>query len=223
MNHSFDVDIAVKFGLQEAIFIENLRFWIAKNKANNKHFYQGKYWTYNSAKAYAELFPYWSKQQVERIILKLKLANVIEIGHFSVNTYDRTNWYSLNEEMLSSKSMNGSIEIDESTNTDINQIVNKGAVLEDETNLLFETFWKAYPNKKAKDSARKSFAKLKPTNDTLCLLQQAVEHQKRTIWKDKDPQYIPHAATWINGKRWEDEVQAPVNGKSAYDSLLGGL
>lgn len=222
MNHSFDVDIAVRFGVQEAIFIENLRFWILKNKANKKHFYQGKYWTYNSAKAYADLFPYWSKQQVERIILKLKLANVIEIGHFSPNAYDRTNWYSINEEMLPSNSMNGNSDTDESTNTDINQIVNKDCVLEAETNLLFEAFWKTYPNKKAKENARKAFAKLKPGNDTLCMLQQAVEFQKRTIWKDKDPQYIPHAATWINGKRWEDEVQPTTAGRSDYDFLMGG-
>jgi hypothetical protein len=124
MNHSFDVEIATRFGVQEAIFIENVRFWVLKNKANNKHFYKGKYWTYNSAKAYAELFPYWSKQQIERIIAKLKEAGILEVDHFSQNTYDRTNWYTLNEEMLSSKSMNGNVQIDESSNTYINTVVN---------------------------------------------------------------------------------------------------
>lgn len=125
MNHSFDVDIATRYGVYEAILIENIRFWILKNKANNKHFHKGKYWTYNSAKAYAELFPYWSRQQVERIIGKLKEAGVLEVDHFSHNTYDRTNWYTLNEEMLSSNSRNGSIESDESSYTYINADVNK--------------------------------------------------------------------------------------------------
>lgn len=119
MNHSFDVELATRYGVQEAIFIENVRFWVLKNKANNKHFYKGKYWTYNSAKAYAELFPYWSKQQIERIISKLKEAGILVVDHFSTNHYDRTNWYTLNEEMLSSKSMNGNVQIDESSNTDV--------------------------------------------------------------------------------------------------------
>lgn len=207
MNHSFDVDIATRYGLQEAIFIENIRFWVLKNKANKKHFHKGKYWTYNSAKAYAELFPYWSRQQVERIIGKLKEAGVLEVDHFSQNTYDRTNWYTLNEEMLSSKSRNGDIEIDESSNTYINADVNSKTVIDDEEDLLFEMFWKDYPRRSARPAAKKAFKKLKPTPQLLAKMQKAIADQKATIWKDKDQQYIPYPATWLNNERWEDEVK----------------
>jgi len=125
MNHSFDVGIAKRFGVNEAIFIENLRFWINKNKANKRHFYDGRYWTYNSVKAFAELFPYWSKQQVERLIQKLKAANVLLIGHYNPNSYDRTNWYSFSDGFESLFSVLPSIDSDESTNkTDINTVVN---------------------------------------------------------------------------------------------------
>lgn len=209
MNHSFDVDIATRYGLQEAVFIENIRFWVLKNKANKKHFHKGKYWTYNSAKAYAELFPYWSRQQVERIISKLKEAGVLEVDHFSHNTYDRTNWYTLNEEMLSSNSRNGDIEIDESSNTYINADVNSKAVIDAEDDLLFEMFWKDYPRRTARPAAKKAFKKLKPTMQLLAKMQQAISNQKATVWKDKDEQYIPHPATWLNNERWEDEVKAP--------------
>lgn len=208
MNHSFDVDIATRYGLQEAVFIENIRFWVLKNKANKKHFHKGKYWTYNSAKAYAELFPYWSRQQVERIISKLKDAGVLEVDHFSQNTYDRTNWYTLNEEMLSSNSRNGDIEIDESSNTYINADVNSKAVIDAEDDLLFEMFWKDYPRRTAKPAAKKAFKKLKPTMQLLAKIKQAIANQKATVWKDKDEQYIPHPATWLNNERWEDEVKA---------------
>lgn len=208
MNHSFDVDIATRYGLQEAVFIENIRFWVLKNKANKKHFHKGKYWTYNSAKAYAELFPYWSRQQVERIISKLKDAGVLEVDHFSQNTYDRTNWYTLNEEMLSSNSRNGDIEIDESSNTYINADVNSKTVIDAEDDLLFEMFWKDYPRRTAKPAAKKAFKKLKPTMQLLAKMQQAIANQKATVWKDKDEQYIPHPATWLNNERWEDEVKA---------------
>lgn len=121
MNHQFSVELACKFGVNEAIFIENLRFWIAKNKANRKHFHHGRYWTYNSALAYAELFPYFSRNQIERIIAKLRGLGVLLVSNFNENQYDRTNWYSIKEEMLSSESRNGNSEIEESLiDTDIN-------------------------------------------------------------------------------------------------------
>ena len=34
----------------------------------------------------------------------------------------------------------------------------------------------------------------------------AIAVQNKTVWKDKDQQYIPHPSTWLNGQRWEDEV-----------------
>jgi hypothetical protein len=120
MNHSFDVDIAVKHGVNEAIFIENLRFWVAKNQANKKHFYDGRYWTYNSMKAYAELFPYWTAHQVRRIIENLIDQGVIITGNYNQNTYDRTQWYTLKAQMHLADLPNGSGKSAKSTNTDIN-------------------------------------------------------------------------------------------------------
>jgi hypothetical protein len=225
MNHSFDVEVATRFGVQEAIFIENVRFWVLKNKANNKHFYKGKYWTYNSAKAYAELFPYWSKQQIERIIAKLKEAGILVVDHFSTNHYDRTNWYTINEEMLSSKSMNQNIEIDESSNTYVNTDVNSRTVMDAEVVLLFEMFYKAYPRKTAKPIAEAAFKKLKPTMQLLEKILQAIELQKKFVWKDKEQKFIPHPSTWLNGHRWEDEVSTFVKpltaAERATNSVLG--
>ena len=43
MNHSFSVEIATKYGMLEAILLEHLNFWIAKNKANETNFYDGLY------------------------------------------------------------------------------------------------------------------------------------------------------------------------------------
>ena len=55
MKHSFDVELAKEYGILEAILIQNIYFWIEKNKANKKHFYDGRYWTYNSKKAFSEM------------------------------------------------------------------------------------------------------------------------------------------------------------------------
>ena len=102
--HHFNVDEAKKHGVEAAIILSNIRFWIAKNKANERHFYQGRYWTYNSARAFAELFPYWSQSQIRRILAKLIADNVLVVGEFNSNPYDHTKWYALNEQHDVSKS-----------------------------------------------------------------------------------------------------------------------
>jgi len=131
VNHSFSVEVATLFGVDEAILIENFRFWLAKNKANGRHFYDGHFWTYNSSKAMAELFPYWSPKQIERIVSKLKVAGVLKVGHYSQNAYDRTNWYTVLEdalpqtrETISKKPTSPFPETGESTRTDVNTDVN---------------------------------------------------------------------------------------------------
>lgn len=100
MNHSFDVEIARLHGVAAAILIENFRFWIAKNKANGRHYYDGRWWTYNSTKALSELFPYWSGKQIERTLSRMKSDGIMVTGHYSQNAYDRTNWYSIQEDAL---------------------------------------------------------------------------------------------------------------------------
>ena len=48
MQHTFDIDIAAKYGVEEAILLNYFDFWIQKNEANDRHFHDGLYWTYNS-------------------------------------------------------------------------------------------------------------------------------------------------------------------------------
>jgi hypothetical protein len=71
---------------------------------------------------------------------------------------------------------------------------------------LFVEFWKAYPRKTNKDFAEKVFAKLKVDEALLTKMITAIYVQNKSVWKDKEQQYIPHPSTWLNGKRWEDEI-----------------
>lgn len=91
----FDPDLAVLYGVDEAVMLWNLDFWIQKNRANGKHFHDGLWWTYNTAKAFAELFPFWSAGQVRRILSNLEKAGVIKTGNYNSSTYDRTMWYAI--------------------------------------------------------------------------------------------------------------------------------
>jgi len=97
MNHSFNVEIATKYGMIEAVLLEHLNFWILKNKANEINFYDGNYWTYNSTKALAELFPYVSLNTVSRALRHLKEEGLILSGNYNKISYDRTTWYAITE------------------------------------------------------------------------------------------------------------------------------
>lgn len=95
--HSFDPLVAKEIGIECAILLYNIEFWIEKNKANNKHFYEGKYWTYNSTKAFAEQFPYMSERVIYKTLQKLIEKGYIIKGNFNKNSFDRTCWYALGE------------------------------------------------------------------------------------------------------------------------------
>ena len=81
--------------------LQNLYFWIKKNEANNKHYHDGRYWTYNSTKAFSELFPYWSEKQISRILTNLENNGAIITGNYNKIAYDRTKWYALTDLALS--------------------------------------------------------------------------------------------------------------------------
>lgn len=97
MDYSFNSKIAQIYGVDEAVFIHNLYWWLAKNEANGRHYRDGRTWTYNSMRAFAELFPFWSRRQIERIIRNLKERGAIHIGNFNKEGFDRTQWYALDE------------------------------------------------------------------------------------------------------------------------------
>ncbi len=95
MNHSFNVGIATKYGILEAVILENINFWITKNKANNKNFYDGFYWTYNSITALSKLFPYASRATIFRALNNLEDAGLVIAGNYNERTSDKTKWYAL--------------------------------------------------------------------------------------------------------------------------------
>lgn len=68
----------------------------------------------------------------------------------------------------------------------------------------FERFWKAYPKKVGKGGAERSFAKYKPDDQLTETMIRAIEAQKMSRqWKEG---YIPNPQTWLNQKRWLDEM-----------------
>lgn len=71
----------------------------------------------------------------------------------------------------------------------------------------FDEFWIQYPRKENKQGAIKAFKKLKPSEKLFEEILSALSKQK--TWPAFQNGYAPHAATWLNAKRWED--QPPIN------------
>ena len=95
--YTFDPNIAKKYGVDEAVMLENIYFWVQKNEANNKHFYDVNYWTYNSIQAFVKQFPFWTNRQIDRILKNLEKNGAIITGNYNKSPYDRTKWYAVTE------------------------------------------------------------------------------------------------------------------------------
>lgn len=86
----------------------------------------------------------------------------------------------------------------------------------------FEKFWKLYPKKKSRKDALKAWNKLNPDADQQVVMITALaKHCASLDWIKANGQYIPNAATWLNGERWHDALQ-PATGAtqgSAFTNL----
>jgi hypothetical protein len=69
----------------------------------------------------------------------------------------------------------------------------------------FNLFWAQYPKKVGKLTAQRSWEKLSQENQQKAL-EAIVEHRKYWVAKGTDWEFIPHASTWLNQERFEDEL-----------------
>lgn len=111
MEHHFNVGMAKEYGIEESILIHNLYYWIKHNVVNKKHFHDERYWTYNTADAFAQLFPYMNSSKIYRVLKSLEDKNIIIKGNYNEDKHDRTNWYSFANDALAILKENG-YEID---------------------------------------------------------------------------------------------------------------
>lgn len=91
--NNFDTEIAKDVGVNAAILYQNIHYWCDHNRANGTNKHDGLYWTYNSMRAFADLFPYLSEAQVRQALKVLETKGYIKSGYFNKQSYDRTKWY----------------------------------------------------------------------------------------------------------------------------------
>ncbi len=71
----------------------------------------------------------------------------------------------------------------------------------------FDRFYKLYPRKQKRKAAEQAWKSLAPSADLQQVILTALAKQATSIdWLKSGGQFIPHPASWLNGKRWEDEV-----------------
>jgi len=69
----------------------------------------------------------------------------------------------------------------------------------------FTEFWSTYPRKAAKPEAIKAWKKVK--EDEIQTILRDIEFRKTsTDWTKDDGHFVPHPATYLNQRRWEDET-----------------
>lgn len=96
-DHSFNVELACKYGERCAILLQNFVFWTRINYANGNNLIEGRYWTYNTIEAFKTLFPYWTTQNIRTIIKKLIEFKLIQTDNFNNYKPDRKLWYALTD------------------------------------------------------------------------------------------------------------------------------
>jgi hypothetical protein len=69
----------------------------------------------------------------------------------------------------------------------------------------FDDFWQRYPLHVGKQAARKAWAKLGPSPPLGSIVDALAWQRELPRWREDGGRYVPHPATYLNGRRWEDE------------------
>lgn len=253
------MEIAIVYGVDIAIFIENMRYWSETNAKIHENFIDGRYWVYYSLDGFSKMYPIWSRDQVKRLIVKCRDAGLLLTADYNDNPYKRTKWYSLSDSVLEfygvtvtedglwrerhidmadgANSVGRNRHIDECktakcTYGETAKCIEekgekkgkketpkapKGAPVSEKPKRgrtakaapdwkpeRFEGFWRIYPVKKSKQAAIRAWDSLHPDDQLLALMGHALQRQlAREDWKRGIG--IPYPASWLNGRRWEDE------------------
>ena len=218
MNYSFDINHAKQYGVDEAIIIYNFQFWLMKNKANGNNLHDGRHWTYNSVRAYSELFPFWTQAKIKRILKSLVDQGVLVKGCYNKVKYDRTNWYAFQDESIflplaesdQWKSENQPIKETKPANQkdetsqpipDINQIVNSDSKPVTITDDSFNTFWQLYDKKTSHNKCLAKWRKIKPE-----LHETIFHHVREYVKSTPDKKFRKNPETYLNNSGWNDEI-----------------
>ena len=208
--HHFDVEDAMKYGVEKAVVLSNIRFWLNNNKNKDlsavKH--DGYYWMYNTARDMSNVLPYFTQSKVQRLLKQLEDDGVLIVGNYNKVKYDRTKWYTLSEftydencstqtpELTIGNEQNEQPIQDSKTNTKTNNKIN----------IPFSDFWDKYDYCKGKRSdVEAKWISLSDEERTLTM-----ESLDTYLLSTPDKTYRKYPMSYLNTEAWNDEHIVPV-------------
>ena len=91
-----NTELACIVGLNEAIVLQQLHYWIERNKANGVNYHDNRYWTFGTVQEYRDRdFPFWSYETVKRTFGKLISQGFVITGNYNKMKMDMTKWYTI--------------------------------------------------------------------------------------------------------------------------------
>lgn len=230
-----DRELASVIGLNEAIVLQQLNYWLHSKSAKQIN---GRLWVYNTYDNWRkDNFPFWSRNTIRRAFDSCIKRGLIITGNFNKAGFDKTKWYSidiekLDEVMGSACAQNGQTSEpkwadgsnqDGHTNTrdypETTSENNKHSASHSNAQSVsqlekeFEEVWSKYPNKKGKKQAfnhykawrRKS---VKHTNEYLLKkLDEYIRYVEQRRRTGFSSLSFMNGSTWFNG-RFDDELEA---------------
>lgn len=224
-----DKKLAAVIGFNEAVVLQQLNYWLHSNSAKK---IDGRLWVYNSYDNWRkDNFPFWSTRTIRRIFDSCEKKGVILTGNFNKAGFDKTKWYSIDEDKIndlmdSPCGQNGQTEwtkcpdgsgqnvhtntiyyTDTTSNTNKHSASHSNALSVSQLEEEFEEAWTKYPNKKGKKQAFNHYkawrrASAKHTNEYLLeRLKVYMTDLQQNSWK-----HPMNGSTWFNG-RFDDELE----------------
>lgn len=178
-------------------FKRNIRINVARGQVGYSENLLASRWKWSRTKVRSFLKLLELEQQIS--IQKSKLTQIVKILNYEEyqnkvqQEYNRSTTGVPQEYHRSTKNKN--VKNEKNNNND--QI----------NGFKFENFWKAYPRKKGKDRARKSWKRYKCDSIYKEIMLSLESHKQSHEWQKDGGKYIPHGSTWVNGKGWEDDVK----------------
>jgi len=220
--------LAQKIGLNEAIILQQINYWMTNPL--NENFKEGRMWVYNTYDQWMKQFPFWSYSTIKTTILSLQNKKLIISGSFNRVKTDRTKWYTIDYEsvtslgigtsaefkpMISLNQANGQLKSGSSTNPKITTKITTEIKENNKRNFdsEFNEFWSAYPKKVDKHKCSKIYQALLVA-EGLGLHQAIVDALSGQLGERKANDELgewnaPHKnpSTWLNGRCWENSFK----------------
>ena len=91
----FQRSIAKLLGMNEAVVLQQMYYWIENNRKAGRHLHHSRYWTYNTYKKWQEQLPFMSVSTIKRTIKSLEKKGILISNKFNKEKRDRTKWYTI--------------------------------------------------------------------------------------------------------------------------------